>query len=237
MARRRRSRTGLALLLSLLFLVGAAAALDQGARVYAQRRAATVIGQRLGASEVTVKAHGWPFLAFLVTNTLPSVDVHTGPTTLHQGTASVPVNSMDVHLTNLRNPRNVASAVADQLTATATVPWSATQTLVGVPLTSAGNGRAKATSTVVYNGVSVPVSLTFTPGVTASGGIELKDPAAAVDGVPLPSGAALTQVVQKLTPRIKVPVPGHTTLTAVRATDAGIVTTITGTNINLDALG
>ena len=218
------------LAVGLVVLLAALLGIDSWARGEAESRAADALGSRLGTTpEVT--AHGFPFLATLLTGTAPQVDVTAPSATLTIQGHQVDVTELDVQGRQVGPVSDLADAHAQQLDATTVVGYEQVSRAMDVTMSSAGGNRVRLTGELLGNSFEVVA----VPSVQA-GRLELADPQVSVGGFALPVAQAQA-VVDRIEDSAELPSVANLELTGLRAEPRGVELTVHGTDVALSELG
>ena len=233
----RAGRRTLAVLVTLALLVGIAAVLDEVARRVVERQAAQQLQQVIGTSQpLTVRVGGWPFVADLITGTVPTVTVTAPRLDVQHLGERISASDVDIVARDVHDVRHPADAVAGTLDVYATVSWTAVSARGGATITSAGGDRASFTGTVDLLGARVAVTISAVPRIDpATHRLVLSEPKATVAGVDLPTDA-LASAAQSLASRISLPAPEGFTYQSVQATGGGLRVHLSGSNVHLGGL-
>lgn len=236
MAARGRRRL-VALLVSLVLLVVVAAVLDEVARRLVERQAATQLQQLAGTSQpIAVDIGGWPFVADVVTGTVPTATVTSPGLTFQRDGEDITVSDVRVDARDVRNLLHPQQAVAGTLDVYATASWAVVSQHGRARITSAGGDRASFTGTVDLLGAQVAVSISAVPRIDpTTHRLVLSEPKATVAGVDLPT-SALASAAESLARRISLPAPQGFTYQSVQATDGGLRVHLSGRDVPLTGL-
>ena len=233
-ARRRSPVTALLVLL----VVGGLAALglftDHYAEQRTERNEAGNLQAELGTPVApSVDVQGWPFLTQVVARRLPRV--HVVADDLPSGSNNpVPVEHLDLVLTDVTTQDWYQSLEAAQAEGTARLDYDALTLLTKVPLTPAGGGRVMTERRTSIFGTDIVASITGTPRLDVEAQtVTLADPEIRLAGAQLPRGVAQTLVRTVLPPVPLTGLPLGLRLSGLEATESGVLAGVTGTDLVL----
>lgn len=228
----RRALTGLLVLLAVVAVGGWFA--DGWVRGRAEDEAARAIRQRLGlAAGPGVELGGFPFSLAFLTRTVPDARLSAERVPLE-------VSGADLALSGVRATAGEISLVGDevrvsQLTATGVLGYGELGTIVGLPVSGAGEGRVRLTTTTTVPYGQVTVDVTGRPELDAEGrairfvDLELDGPSAS-----LPVSA--TQLRRLVLP-VPLDLPDGVELTGVRASEGGLAVAGQATGLAFEVAG
>ncbi len=224
-----RRRGWIVLLSIVVLLLGAVIVVDRVAAGVAGRKIAAKLGEHapfVGAPAPHVTIRGFPFLTQAMSGKYSDIEVTASGLTIDAARdVSFHANLHGVHVaaSDALNG-NVQQLPVDRIAGDVTVPYSTVATEAGGTVRLSHQGDRL----VVSGQVTVPgigsVTARGTGKLAVSGGqVKAVITSAAVNGASLPS-AVLAQVAQQLTPRLTLPrLPYDLKLTAIRASDDGLV--------------
>lgn len=210
-------------------------AVDRGADLYAERRAAQALGSRFGA-DPDVDIDGFPFLTQWAAGDYHAVTV-TSDQVSFGGTRvrDVRLRLGDVHTQPyVRSGGDIASARADSVRLSAVVPYGQLPLPKGVSATRATDPRdeVKVTGTVAILGADVRVSALLK--LTAENGKAKLTPDEVDVRGPVPSSAVTASIRQHLTLTVDPPgLPPGLHVTSFAVAGHGVRVTAAGSDMGL----
>ena len=234
-ARRRRSRaTGLVVLLVVAALAVVGLYLgDRYAEDRVERDEASQLQTDLGTSAApVVDVEGWPFLTQVAARRVDRV--HVVADDLVGGGSPVPVEHLDLVLTDVTTRDWYQTLEAAYAEGTAQLDYDALTTLTKVPLTSAGGGRVQLERRTSLFGTDVVARVTGTPLLDVEAQtVTLADPEMRVGDVQLPAATAEALLRTVVQPIPLTGLPLGLRIGGLEATETGVVAQVTGTAVVL----
>lgn len=233
-ARRRLPVTALLVLL----VVGGLAALgfftDRFAEQRVERAEASLLQAELGTPAApSVDVEGWPFLTQVLTRRHPRVHVVADDLPASADNP-VPVEHLDLVLTDVTTRDWYQSLEAAQADGTARLGYDGLAELTKVPLTPAGEGRVRIERRTSIFGTDLIASVTGAPRLDVEAQtVTLADTEIRLGKVELPRGAAQALVRTVLQPIPLEGLPLGLRVSGLEATDESVLARLSGTDVLL----
>ncbi len=233
-ARRRLPVTALLVLL----VVGGLAALgfftDRFAEQRVERAEASLLQAELGTPAApSVDVEGWPFLTQVLTRRHPRVHVVADDLPASADNP-VPVEHLDLVLTDVTTRDWYQSLEAAQADGTARLGYDGLAELTEVPLTPAGEGRVRIERRTSIFGTDLIASVTGAPRLDVEAQtVTLADTEIRLGKVELPRGAAQALVRTVLQPIPLEGLPLGLRVSGLEATDESVLARLSGTDVLL----
>lgn len=226
------------ILVIVVLVVAAAVLADAVSRQHVQSQIADQVASTVstGSDTVGVSIGGWPFLAVMATHRLSSVDLSIPTATVAKDDQKVTFTKVSVHATDLRNVRDMQTAVVGQAAASGHLSWQELSRLGGVTVSSGGDSRVQVARTVSVLGADVTVMVSASPGIDpATRTVTLTDPRASVDGITIPS-TLLTPALSAMSRRMVLPDLGSLRYESLTVDSAGVEIALAGTQVEVKDL-
>jgi hypothetical protein len=238
MARSRRRRRWIALVIVVAVVIAGVLVADHFARSRAESDITSKLQTALGDdASVETNIADRLFLASAVQNKVGEVDLDTGALTLTAAGRSIRFTSAQAELHDVAPLTDASSATVESLDATVTVDWQTLSELTGVELSYAGDGRASGVTSITAGSQSVDIAVTTGLGIAeANGKLSLVDADASLEGVTVP-----TEVVNGATKvfgdKLKLPELGNGLgYSSIVLTEQGATLGVHGDQVDLGAL-
>ncbi len=224
--------------LLVLLVLGGLAALgffaDDFAEQRVERAEAGSLQAELGTPAApTVDVEGWPFLTQVLTRRHPRVHVVADDLPSSAG-YPVPVEHLDLVLTDVTTQDWYQSLEAAQVEGTARLGYDGLTQLTKVPLTPAGEGRVRIERRTSVFGIDLLASVTGAPRLDVEAQtVTLADTEIRLGEVQLPRGAAQALVRTVLQPIPLEGLPLGLRVSGLEATDAGVLARVSGSDVVL----
>ncbi len=211
-----------------------AVALDQGARVLAEREGATRFqtSQNL-ATRPTIHIGGFPFLSQVARRRFSRVDVTAHDLTVSGSGRSVLLSTMQAHLADVVVSSSYKSATAASATGQAVIGYAAISHAAGFAVSYAGDGRIKGSTTLAALGANVTASVSAAVSITSGGDLQFVDLQASVNGQSIASGVVSALGDQFIPPLPLSGLPAGLRVRAIDVTASAVTVTLTGRDLHL----
>ncbi|PWI45788.1 DUF2993 domain-containing protein [Streptomyces sp. ICBB 8177] len=229
------------LVVVVVVLGGLFVAADRIAVSYAQSKIADRIQSARGlSSKPDVSIKGFPFLTQVAGRDLNEVTATANDFQAEQGTSAsgdgrLRVDKLTVDLHDVRIDSSFSSAVADTATGTALISYADLQQGApdGVTVSYGGDGQVKVSGSVTLPGLGQTVRRSVVSSIQVTGGNTVQLHARSIPGAGTIPG--LDQLVRDRIDfaRTLSGLPAGITLSGVRATQDGVVVSLTGQHVSL----
>lgn len=215
-------------------LVGGLVVADQLLRSHVERQISAQVADEFGGV-VSTELGGWPFIVARLSNRLADARVNIHDAAVSVADRQATIDNVNLTAVGISPLDDLPAARADRLDAQVSIDWQQLTLLLGFPVGYAGDARVAARTSVEVFGVVAVAELQAEITVDPTGRLQLHDPSATAAGVELP-GEIVRLAVNNLAPDLQLPTFTGLSYQQLTLGEAGISTTLTGTEVALSGL-